>query len=344
MPKPALNASCRHPGSPSRLSADFAGRSIDISPEVPALFDAPLSPHHRVIGRWVAGREENTRRFARDEARHHIETVFNDAVLDILKPFKLVDFRVAALTGDESHPPAIALICDSVGQLDLGWIEKSNVLRTTTLETVAPVRWQATAYAEIVDKLGIALPVFGYSDLFDEVSLYYWEGSTDDEDAKRFLIDMHGADPDDLGDYTLPSTMNARRPHWMLPENVSALKYLPKGLATKIREVRRSFDALKNAPVEASAWRFDFDEIREYLPHLEDAATLPPLTIVPFDLFARELDEVCRSGMEYGFMDVAGLCPLTDAATIDAWLASLKLGLEFLLRVQDLIDLNPKDM
>ena len=68
-------------------------------------------------------------------------------MLDILKPFKLVDFRVAALTGDESHPPAIALICDSVGQLDLGWIEKSNVLRTTTLETVAPVRWQATAYA-----------------------------------------------------------------------------------------------------------------------------------------------------------------------------------------------------
>lgn len=342
--KPAPLASSRPPASRSRLSAEFAGRSVDLSPEVPVLFDAPLAPHHRIIGRWVAGREKVARRFARDDARRHIEKVFNDAVLDILKPFKLADFRVAALTGDDSHPPAIALICDSIGQLDLGWIEKSNVLRTTMFEPVAPVTWQATAYAEIVDKLGIALPVFGYSDLFEEVSLYFWEGSTDDENAKRFLIDMHGADPDDLEDYTLPSTMNARRPDWMLPEKAAALKHLPKGLAAKIREVRRAFEALKNSPVEASAWRFDFDEIREYLPHLEDAATLPPLTIVPFDVFAREIDEVCRTGMEYGFMDVAGLCPLTDAATIDAWLASLKLGVDFLLRVQELIDLNPKDM
>lgn len=46
----------------------------------------------------------------------------------------------------------------------------------------------------------------------------------------------------------------------------------------------------------------------------------------------------------YGFMDVAGLCPITDAASIDAWFASFKLGVDFLLRAQELIDLNPKDM
>jgi hypothetical protein len=311
---------------------------------VPTLFDTPLAPHHRALGRWVAARDTDAQRFTRDEARKHIERVFNDAVMDILKPLEIAGYRVAALLGDNERPPALAVICDSIGQLDLKWIEKSNVLRNTALEQVAPVAWQATAYKELSDRLGIALPVFGYGDLFDEVSLWFWEGATDDEAAKRFLVDMHGADPEDLGDYTLPSEMNARRPDWMLPEKAVALKHLPKGLAAKIRAFRRAFDVLKNTQTDGSAWRFDFDEIREYLPHLEDAATLPPMTIVPFDEFAREIDEVCRTGMEYGFMDVAGLCPITDAASIDAWFASFKLGVDFLLRAQELIDLNPKDM
>jgi hypothetical protein len=68
---------------------------------------------------------------------------------------------------------------------------------------------------------------------------------------------------------------------------------------------------------------------------------LPPLTLVPSGQFAPELDDVGRHGMEMGFMDIAGLCPLTNPGRIDDWLASLRLGAEFLLAAQNLIELDP---
>ena len=71
---------------------------------------------------------------------------------------------------------------------------------------------------------------------------------------------------------------------------------------------------------------------------------MPPLTLVPFEHFARELDDVARHGMEMGFMDVAGLCPLPDAENIDDWFASLRLGARFLLAAQDLIQLDPAQL
>ena len=40
-------------------------------------------------------------------------------------------------------------------------------------------------------------------------------------------------------------------------------------------------------------------------------------------------------------MEVAGLCPLPDANHIDDWFASLRLGAEFLLAAQELIQLDP---
>ena len=57
--------------------------------------------------------------------------------------------------------------------------------------------------------------------------------------------------------------------------------------------------------------------------------------------FARELDDVARHGMEMGFMDFCGLCPLPEVSRIDAWFASLRLGVQFLLAAQDLVRLDP---
>jgi hypothetical protein len=65
------------------------------------------------------------------------------------------------------------------------------------------------------------------------------------------------------------------------------------------------------------------------------------MTLVPFEHFARELDDVGRHGMELGFMDIAGLCPLPEVDSIDAWLASLRLGADFLLAAQSLIQFDP---
>lgn len=334
------NRLSRPPASASRRLGDIVGRPVAISRDVPALFDAPLAPHHKLIGRWVAGSAASETLFTRHEARRHIEQVFEAAVLDVLKPFDLADLSVYALVGDDNLPPAIAIVCESVGQIDLGWIEKSNVLSDTLFGPVAPVGWRAAAYATLESTLADVLPVFGYADLFEEVSAYYWDGATNDAEARATLIEYHGEDPDVFYEMTLPSEMNGRRPDWMTAKP-APLKDMPPVLRRAIARVRETHQAFKAAERAGNAWWFERDSRHHYLPGLEDSSHLPPMTIVPFDQFARELDDVGRFGMEQGFDNVAGLCPLADARAIDTWFGTLKLGADFLLAAQELISLDP---
>lgn len=283
----------------------------------------------------------------RHEARTLIEQTFDRAVMDILKPVEIADYRAAVMIGDDSLPPALALICDSVGQPDLCWIEKSNVLANTINGPVAPVSYQATAYRAIVETICCALPAFTFEDMFEEYSGYFWDGCGTDEEARNFLVDMHGADPADMGDYTLPSQLTGKRPAWMLAENAVAMKRLPKGLRECLKRLRAAHDAVDALPDTGNAWRarsVGYETIEGYFPAMEERSHLPPMTVVPFEHFGREIDAVAQMGMELGFMDVVGLCPLTDAATVDAWLASLRTGVDYLLRLQELINLEPKDM
>tara|TARA_R110000787_G_scaffold282863_1_gene395039 strand:+ start:6004 stop:7011 length:1008 start_codon:yes stop_codon:yes gene_type:complete len=321
------------PACASRRWADLAGRSVALSPDIPTIFDAPLAPHHRLIGRWAASCDKSTRTYTRAQARRRIERVFDSAVLEILEPLDIADFRVAALHSEGDSPPAIAIFCESMGQLDLGWIETGD----------APIPWRAAAYSALEETLGLALPIFGYQDLFYEISLYYWDGETEDEAARQNLIDYHGADPDDLDEMALPSAMDARRPDWMIAANAAPSARLPIGLRRKLHRLRETHKALKRLPPERSAWHFDFEVASEYILGIEECSSLPPLTLVPFEQFARELDDVGRNGMEMGFMDVAGLCPLPDAGHIDDWFASLKLGAQFLAAAQDLIRFDPEN-
>lgn len=346
MPAEALRANSysRLPACGLRPSADLAGRSVGLSIDVPAVFDAPLAPHHKLIGRWAAAREPCEKRYTRPEARKRIERVFDAAVLEILDPFKLADLRVAALLGGDELPPAIAIICDTVGQLDLGWIEESNVLANTLVKRVAPVRWQAAAYKVLCETLPLALPVFGYEELFEEMAAYCWDGQTDDASAIRCMVEYMGHDPDDLDEEMLPSATAARRPEWMLAKNAVPMKHLPVVLQRQIRRLRDLHKALAAIPAETNAWRFAFDQIVEYIPRFEDCSHLPAMTLVPADHFARELDYVGEHGMHQGFMDIAGICQLSDAGRVDDWFASLKLGAEFLLAAQDLINLDPANL
>lgn len=315
----------------SRPSAELAGRAVTLSPDIPAVFDAPLAVHHKLVGRWVLSRENSTRAYTRVAARRHIERTFEAAVLDVLAPLELVDLRVAVLRSEEDGPPAIAIICESMGQLDLGWIETSD----------APIAWRAAAYKALESTLGRALPVFGYQDLFDEISMYYWEGATDDEAARECLIAYHGVDEDSLDGMTLPSEMNERRPEWMIAANAAPSAWLPKGLRRRLADLRKTYKALGSLTPERNAWHFDFQVAYEYLPGVEECASLPPLTLVPFEQFTRELDTAAQHGMEMGFMDIAGICPLPDANHIDDWFASLRCGAEFLKAAQDLVQFDP---
>lgn len=293
-----------------------------------------------MIGRWAADRRRSSARCTRNVARQWIERTLNAAVIDILGRFNLADLRVVALIGENDLPPALVIVCDTIGQIDLGWIEKSNVLSNTLFGNVAPVGWRAAAYQALGQYLGTALPVFGYDDLFEETSAYYWDGETTDDGARKALMEWHGHDPDDLEDMVLPSQMAAKRPDWMTAK-AAPLRGMPVALREAISRLRTAHAALAGADQAGSAWRRTRDTVLEYLPENEDRSHLPPLTLVPADHFARELDDVGRFGMEQGFDDIAGLCPLSDPATIDAWLASLRLGAEVLLAAQDLINLDP---
>lgn len=315
----------------SPRSAELAGRTVRLSPDVPTSFDQPLARHHKLIGRWAASREPSTRTYTRGEARRRIERVFETAVLEILRPLALAELRVAVLNSEDMDAPAMAIVCDSMGQLDLGWIETSD----------APIGWRAAAYAALVQTLGKVLPIFTYDDLFEEISMYYWDGETDDEAARNALVAYHGADPDDLDDTILPSDMNERRPEWMIRENAEPLRALPRGLQRALRDLRATHKALRPTADEHNAWHFHGPTIHEYLPDLEDCSSLPPLTLVPVDQFAREVDDIGLHGMEYGFMDIAGLCPLPDADRLSDWFSSLEAGVRFLLAAQRLILLDP---
>lgn len=339
--KGVANLSSRPLACISRPSAELAGRSITLSPDVPTAFDGPLGVHHKMLGQWAAARDTTARLYTRGEARQHIERLFNAAVLEILNPIDIVDLRVMVLQGEDDMPPVLALICDSIGQLDLDWIEKSNALRVTMFEQVAPVGLQAAAYQALATSLNAAVPMIGFDHLMEELAAYYWDGETSDECAIRGMMEWRGLEEDEIDAEQLPSAIIARRPPWMIAESAYPLTKLPAGLAARIRRLRKAHAALAELPLTGSAWRYNSDLILQYLPEYEDRGTLPPMTIVPFDVFAREIDDVARIGMEQGFDDIVGLYQLGDPVAVDQWFASLKLGAELLLAAQDIITTNP---
>ena len=142
----------------------------------------------------------------------------------------------------------------------------------------------------------------------------------------------------------LPSSLNERRPAWMLASNAACSKELPSHLRRALAKLRAAHRAVRRLQPERNAWHFIGQEIYEYMPGAEDCSSLPPLTLVPVEQFAREIDDIARPGMEYGFMDVAGLCPLSEPGLIDSWFASLRVGVDFLIAAQELIQLEPHQL
>ncbi|WP_411340350.1 hypothetical protein V6U71_21670 [Sphingopyxis sp. J-6] len=253
----------------------------------------------------------------------------------------MTGLRVIALHGGDSLPPALGIVSDGIGEIDLRWIGKTNALKDVMLGPVAPTGWRAAAYRELEKALYRALPVFSYVDLFYEYSNYFWDGEITDEGARNALIEWHGADEAEIEVDQLPSGMNARRPDYMLAENADPLSAMPRELADKIRDLRRAHKALMELGSDGNAWHLDRDDLCNYIPESEDWSWLPSMTLVPFDHFARELDAIGQMGMEQGFTDIAGICPLKDVAAVDRWLASLKLGADLLVAAQELIDFDP---
>ena len=335
--KARVSRSHRLQASPSRRWVDLAGRPVRLSPAVPGGFDAPLAAHHKLIGRWVDHHAPAAGPLTRAEARRHIEQAFQREVLGILGGNTLADLRVIALAGnDDLGPPAIAIICDSVGQIDLGWIEQTNVLANTLKGSVAPVGWRAAAY-QALHQIAAVLPIFSFAEMMEELSAYYWDGETEDEPARHALVTFHGQD---LEDMVLPSQIRVKRPDYMLAGNADPMKALPPVLRAKLCRLTAAWNAVQGHKSAADAWHIDACQVYEYLPEYEDTAPMAPMTLVPFDDFAEQLDLIGQYGMEHGFFNIAGFCPLTGPDVLAQWFASLRLGAELLAAAQDLIDLD----
>lgn len=336
----AASRSRRPQASPSRPSADLPGRAVAIAAAVPPEFDAPLGAHHKAIGRWLAERDGSAQLLTRGEARRHIETEFDKAVRAELGKVTLADLRVVALTGEDHGPPAVAIICDTIGEVDLGWITKAENVLSNTIITgpIAPAGWRAAAYRALDELLGYALPVFGFEQFMDEVSMWMWDGATNDTDAIRILRDYAGYD--DIEDMTMPSHLRARRPDYMT-RKPAPLKDMPPALRERLRRLRETCKALNAVADTTNAWRHDREALTNYLPHYEDGSCTLPLTLVPFDQFGEQLDEIANHAMETSFYDIVGLTTIEEPGQLGAWFESLRLGADFLGAAQDLIDSNP---
>ncbi len=91
------------------------------SPDIPVISDRSLVAHHKLVGSWVVSKE-GRQRLTRPEARRRIEQVFTAKVLDILRSCTIADLRVV-LNGESCGARRSPSDRDSVGQLDLRWIE-----------------------------------------------------------------------------------------------------------------------------------------------------------------------------------------------------------------------------
>jgi hypothetical protein len=140
----------------------------------------------------VAAREGTPSRYTRVGARKRIEQVFNAAVLEILAPIEL---SICA-SPSSSAKTTIRPQSPSSARPSANWILAGS--KPATLPS-----WRAAAYAALGETLGTALPVFGYQDLFEEISMYYWDGEIDDEGARRSLAAYQGLSAEEIEEQTL---------------------------------------------------------------------------------------------------------------------------------------------
>lgn len=322
---------------PSPRSAKLAGGRVTLSPAVPTRFDAALNKHHIAIGRWVLEHRTQSSALTHDAARSLIEITFVDEVKRILAPIELADLHVMVLLNsyDDKAPPALIISNKSQGQIDLGWIETDED---------APIAWHRRAYQALVRAIQPIIPAITYDDMFEHLSHLYWDGETDDEAARESLRTYQDYDESDLAGMTMPSQLDAKRPEWMLDRSDHIPDQIHSELEAILADITAASEGLEKARKRADAFQFtDMEDLCAYAPWYKESLGLPSMTVVPFEIFASEIDDVARHGMESGFLDVSGIYHLDrdDPADIDNWFTTLRAGVAVIEAVQRLTAWTP---
>lgn len=308
---------------------------MNLSPAIPTRFGNPVGKHHVIIGNWAKEMLASAGPVSESGFKHLIEATFAKVVGDILAPIKLCDLHVMVLLhSEEDEKPAIIIANKSQGQVDLGWIE--------TAEN-APMEWRCAAYRALVSNIHPIIPMITFDDMFEHLSMLYWDGSTEDHEAREALIHDHGHDEEDLEGMTMPSDVKAKAPAWMddYAGEAPARPFHPE-LAKLFRDLRKARRRFDKAQAKANPFAFDFDDLCSYAPWYEESYCLPPMTVVPFDIFAEEIDDCARGGMEQGFLDVCGLYLIDPASPqIDKWLETLRASVAVIDCIQRLTAWEP---
>lgn len=322
---------------PSPRSDNLVGGIVRFSPDIPVSFGETLTSNHLTVGRWVAAHGlASEAAISREEARRLIENTLTAKIHEIIRGLEILGLHVAVLSCEESpddvdQPPAILISHNSHGDIFFKWIEDEAI----------PVGWRAAAYHAIATTLPRIVPLLALGDMMEELSMWYWDGEIDDEGAKLALIHNHGADEDELDGYVLPSQVEAKVPGWMKSELAARSRCLPPALRRSIIGLKQAARKARGHTGEGGAWSYDRDQLLEYAPWLEDASCVPPVTIVPSNIFEQELDDVYRFGMENGSDDTCGIMAISSAAEVDTWLTSFAAGVAVLKAAEALISLDP---
>lgn len=338
-----VNASPLLTSSLSPRLADLAGRAIKISPAVPVGFYNALSPAQRRIGLCLPS--DDLPPLTQLQASSWIDKQFDALIQPLLAPVRFLGYdisvRATACNFDnkDAAPKAACIIStNGVGFLDFRWIADPD----------APVSWARIAYKAIRDHLPLVAPCHTYDDFMEAMACYHWGGELDDEKAKEeiqlYWNDNGEGEEIDFDDHLLPSQLEARRPDWMIIDKDHPLperKALPPLLRQALINIKRTARTVRRSiHSEKSAWHFDHEEACQYVPEIDEAAHYPPLLLIPEEPFIAEADDLYRLGWEVGFMDVTGVMEITDKPDFDVFLASFKAGIDLLLAIQTLLDLD----
>ena len=279
---------------------------------MPTTIGTSIGHHVKIFGRWVCDRYAGPLQpILEQDVPAYIAQKFTNALYQRRPPSELLPIEFFVQSDSYLGKPLLTFHIGAGGPVlfDLAWIENN--------EAVNLVERQA-AYAAVTKAMMRAFHAMDYDSMIEHLSMYLWDGETDDDAAFESIIYNYGEEPEDP---ILPSHVAAKIPDFMKP--VRKKTRLTPQLAKLIADLEAATDAIKpsdgeNGTISLSDYLYNTEEFM-------DCATEPPLCLLPLEIFQQELDQVYQHAMENGVMSVITAFPASTSDEIDRAVAAFHL-------------------
>lgn len=312
----------------------LAGGAISLAGDVPLTIGSePLSPSRLLIARALLAMRPSRRDFqvpmTSEQAAYAIDAAFKSEIAKRLASVNPEDWPLSVKIhlSDDAARVAILISIRTAYNLAPDWTDSHKI----------PGAVKNAVWKMLLEALPHVLPVADFNYVFDQISTFYWDGATTDEEAREACA-QYGGDPDDM---LLPSQLRAAEPAW-IRRTYSRKTRLPAAIRDAIGQTRRALRAFKRHRHKTSAWIPDYQIATRYEAGYDESSPTPPLFLVPLEpTILDALDSVADNGMQTGFFDVAGAVELTAPAQVRAWLDSLAVGARLLAALAVLLNASP---